>query len=103
MALSRSVALLTLRLAGANEAEFNVLEALSGISGSISLVSWIVLLVCEGRSIEVRVVAPTDTAQLPQLIENYKNGCADALSLAFLIAWFVGDLTNLIGMRTSRL
>ncbi|KAA8910407.1 vacuolar membrane PQ loop repeat protein [Sphaerosporella brunnea] len=53
-------------------------EALSGIAGSISLVSWIVLL-------------------LPQLIENYKNGRADALSMAFLTAWFVGDLTNLIG------
>jgi hypothetical protein len=102
MMLSRSVALLTSRLARANEAEFSVLEALSGISGSISLVCWIVLLVCEG-GVEIRVVAPTDTAQLPQLIENYKNGSADALSLAFLITWFVGDLANLIGMRTSRL
>jgi len=53
-------------------------EALSGIAGSISLVSWIVLL-------------------LPQLIENHKNGRADALSMVFLSAWFAGDLTNLVG------
>ncbi|KAI5778226.1 vacuolar membrane PQ loop repeat protein [Geopyxis carbonaria] len=53
-------------------------EALSGVAGSISLVSWIVLL-------------------LPQLVENYKNGSADALSPAFLIAWLLGDLANLIG------
>ena len=53
-------------------------EALSGISGSISLASWIFLLV-------------------PQLIENYQNGNADAISLTFLFIWFVGDVTNLIG------
>ncbi|KAI5812570.1 vacuolar membrane PQ loop repeat protein [Pyronema omphalodes] len=58
--------------------ELTVSEALSGIAGSISLVSWIVLL-------------------LPQLIENYKNGRADALSLAFIAAWFLGDVANLIG------
>lgn len=53
-------------------------EALSGISGSISLASWIFLLV-------------------PQLIENYQNGNADAISLTFLFIWFVGDVANLIG------
>ncbi|CCX31074.1 Similar to Protein RTC2; acc. no. P38279 [Pyronema omphalodes CBS 100304] len=58
--------------------DLTVSEALSGIAGSISLVSWIVLL-------------------LPQLIENYKNGRADALSLAFIAAWFLGDVANLIG------
>ena len=53
-------------------------EALSGISGSISLASWIFLLV-------------------PQLIENYQNANADAISLTFLFIWFVGDVTNLVG------
>lgn len=53
-------------------------EALSGVFGSISLASWIFLLV-------------------PQLIENYKSGSADGISLAFLIVWFIGDITNLAG------
>ncbi|EAT87723.2 hypothetical protein HBI56_119880 [Parastagonospora nodorum] len=53
-------------------------EALSGVFGSISLASWIFLLV-------------------PQLIENYKQGSADGISLAFLTVWFIGDITNLAG------
>lgn len=36
-------------------------------------------------------------SQLPQLIENYRNGNADAISLMFLFVWFVGDIANLIG------
>ena len=53
-------------------------EALSGISGSISLASWIFLLV-------------------PQLIENYQNQNAEAISLTFLAIWMVGDVANLAG------
>lgn len=53
-------------------------EALSGVFGSVSLASWIFLLV-------------------PQLIENYKQGSADGVSLAFLTVWFIGDITNLAG------
>lgn len=53
-------------------------EALSGITGSISLAAWIFLLV-------------------PQLIENYQQGSADGISLTFLFIWFVGDVTNLAG------
>ncbi|EAW08048.1 PQ-loop repeat-containing protein [Aspergillus clavatus NRRL 1] len=53
-------------------------EAASGLLGSISLTCWIFLLV-------------------PQLIENYCNGNAEAISLLFLLVWFVGDITNLIG------
>jgi uncharacterized protein with PQ loop repeat len=53
-------------------------EALSGIWGSISLCAWIFLLV-------------------PQLIENYKSGSADGISLIFLAIWFIGDVTNLAG------
>ncbi|KAF2737335.1 PQ-loop-domain-containing protein [Polyplosphaeria fusca] len=53
-------------------------EALSGVFGSISLASWIFLLV-------------------PQLVENYKQGSAEGISLAFLIVWFIGDITNLVG------
>ncbi|CRG85333.1 putative membrane protein YOL092W [Talaromyces islandicus] len=53
-------------------------EAASGIFGSVSLTCWIFLLV-------------------PQLIENYRYGSAEGLSMAFLIVWFVGDVANLIG------
>jgi uncharacterized protein with PQ loop repeat len=35
--------------------------------------------------------------QVPQLIENYKSGSADGISLAFLTVWFIGDITNLAG------
>jgi solute carrier family 66 (lysosomal lysine-arginine transporter), member 1 len=34
---------------------------------------------------------------VPQLIENYRHGSAEGLSMAFLIVWFVGDVTNLVG------
>lgn len=53
-------------------------EALSGILGSISLTCWIFLL-------------------LPQLVENYRNASAEAISLSFIFVWFIGDVCNLIG------
>jgi solute carrier family 66 (lysosomal lysine-arginine transporter), member 1 len=31
------------------------------------------------------------------LIENYKLGSAEGISLAFLTVWFIGDITNLAG------
>jgi solute carrier family 66 (lysosomal lysine-arginine transporter), member 1 len=34
---------------------------------------------------------------VPQLVENYKQGSAEGISLAFLIVWFIGDITNLAG------
>ncbi|KAJ9619666.1 hypothetical protein H2203_008448 [Taxawa tesnikishii (nom. ined.)] len=59
-------------------------EALSGVSGSISLAAWVFLLV-------------------PQLIENYRSGSADGVSLLFLSVWMVGDITNLAGALWARL
>ncbi|EOD44291.1 putative vacuolar membrane pq loop repeat protein [Neofusicoccum parvum] len=53
-------------------------EALSGVFGSVSLAAWIFLLV-------------------PQLVENYKQGSADGISITFLAVWFIGDITNLAG------
>ena len=53
-------------------------EALSGVSGSVSLACWLFLL-------------------LPQLLENYRNGSADAISLGFIFIWFLGDVCNLWG------
>ncbi|KAF4467103.1 hypothetical protein FALBO_6028 [Fusarium albosuccineum] len=61
-----------------------VTEALSGIFGSISLTSWICLL-------------------LPQLFANYKAKSADGLSMAFLVVWLLGDVTNLVGALFTRL
>ena len=45
-------------------------EALSGISGSVSLACWLFVLV-------------------PQLFENYISKSADGISLAFLTVWLV--------------
>ena len=41
--------------------------------------------------------------QVPQLIENYKTGSADGISLAFLAVWFIGDIANLVGAIWARL
>ncbi|KAM5482498.1 hypothetical protein MaudMau93_006672 [Microsporum audouinii] len=59
-------------------------ETASGILGSISLACWIFLLV-------------------PQLVENYKNGNAKAISFTFILVWFVGDIANLIGSLWAKL
>ena len=53
-------------------------EALSTLLGSISLACWVVLL-------------------LPQIVENYANRSASAVSLPFLLLWSAGDICNLIG------
>jgi len=63
---------------GALSRELTPQEALSGVFGSISLATWIFLLV-------------------PQLILNYNTGSADGISLTFLAVWLIGDLTNLSG------
>lgn len=36
-------------------------------------------------------------AQLPQVCENYRLKSVEGLSFGFLVAWFAGDITNLIG------
>jgi uncharacterized protein with PQ loop repeat len=59
-------------------------EAFSGIFGSVSLACWIFLL-------------------LPQLYENYKAQSGDSISLAFLLVWFLGDITNLAGATWAKL
>jgi len=54
------------------------LEALSGILGSISIACWVVVF-------------------SPQIIENFRRGSADGLSLLFLIVWLAGDVFNILG------
>ncbi|KXG45301.1 uncharacterized protein PGRI_042140 [Penicillium griseofulvum] len=53
-------------------------EAASGLLGSVSMTCWVFLLV-------------------PQLIENYRNGNAEAISLLFVTVWLIGDIANLAG------
>lgn len=47
-----------------------------------------------GFSVERLLTPPS---QLPQLFANYKAQSADGLSMAFLVVWFLGDVTNLVG------
>ncbi|KAL9019629.1 MAG: hypothetical protein Q9185_003094 [Variospora sp. 1 TL-2023] len=53
-------------------------EALSGICGSVSIACWIVVFT-------------------PQVIENFRRGSADGLSLVFIAIWLLGDVFNIVG------
>ncbi len=33
----------------------------------------------------------------PQIIENFRRGSADGLSIVFLVVWLLGDLSNILG------
>jgi len=33
----------------------------------------------------------------PQIVENFKRGSADGLSLQFIIIWLAGDVFNILG------
>lgn len=70
--------------------------ALSGVFGSISLVAWICVLVSQSISDTV-FNAMSNCLQIPQLFANFKAQSADGLSMAFLIVWLLGDVTNLLG------
>ena len=81
-------------------------EALSGITGSISLASWYAI----HPPLSSLPPPHWSTDQylrifllLPQLVENYQQGSADGISLTFLFIWFVGDVTNLAGALWARL
>ena len=83
-------------------------EALSGIFGSISLATWIFLLVCRATvergytgSRGSRGTFANNPSQIPQLILNYKTRSADGISLAFLGVWLIGDITNLSGIFSN--
>jgi uncharacterized protein with PQ loop repeat len=53
-------------------------EAVSGICGSISIACWVVVFT-------------------PQIVENFRRGAADGLSLQFIIVWLAGDVFNILG------
>ncbi|KAH9219310.1 PQ loop repeat-domain-containing protein [Leptodontidium sp. 2 PMI_412] len=54
------------------------ITAISGILGSISIACWIVVF-------------------SPQIVENFRRGSADGLSLQFIIVWLAGDVFNILG------
>jgi len=54
------------------------IEALSGICGSISIACWVVVF-------------------SPQIIENFRRGSAEGLSIVFLVIWLAGDVFNILG------
>ncbi|KAK4151253.1 putative vacuolar amino acid transporter YPQ3 [Chaetomidium leptoderma] len=53
-------------------------EAISGICGSISIACWVVVF-------------------SPQIIENFRRGSAEALSIQFIVVWLLGDVFNILG------
>ncbi|KAG9241106.1 PQ loop repeat-domain-containing protein [Calycina marina] len=54
------------------------IAAISGILGSVSISCWIVVF-------------------SPQIIENFRRGSADGLSLQFIVVWLAGDVFNILG------
>ncbi|KAK9471276.1 PQ loop repeat-domain-containing protein [Dipodascopsis tothii] len=53
-------------------------EALSGVSGSISIACWVIVF-------------------SPQLYDTFRRQNTDDQSLSFLWLWFIGDLLNILG------
>ncbi|KAI8933169.1 hypothetical protein NX059_009810 [Plenodomus lindquistii] len=54
------------------------IDAISQIFGSISIACWIVVF-------------------SPQIIENWKRGSAEGLSVVFIVVWLAGDFFNIFG------
>jgi solute carrier family 66 (lysosomal lysine-arginine transporter), member 1 len=54
------------------------IETLSGICGSISIACWVVVF-------------------SPQIIENFRRGSAEGLSIIFIVIWLAGDVFNILG------
>ncbi|KAL2201004.1 PQ loop repeat-domain-containing protein [Corynascus similis CBS 632.67] len=53
-------------------------EAISGICGSISIACWVVVF-------------------SPQIVENFRRGSAEGLSIQFVVVWLLGDVFNILG------
>lgn len=59
------------------------IDAISGITGSISIACWVVVF-------------------SPQIIENFRRGSADGLSVVFIVVWLLGDVFNIVGAVLQR-
>lgn len=53
-------------------------QAVSGITGSISIACWIIVFA-------------------PQIYQNFMRKSAEGLSLLFVVLWLLGDVFNVIG------
>lgn len=53
-------------------------QAISGITGSISIACWIIVFA-------------------PQIYENFKRKSSEGLSLTFVVLWLAGDVFNVLG------
>lgn len=58
-------------------------QAISGITGSISIACWIIVFA-------------------PQIYQNFVRKSAEGLSLSFVILWLLGDIFNVIGAIKQR-
>lgn len=72
------------------------IEAISGICGYVSpiLQTGVQTLMKVGSSISIACWVVVFS---PQIVENFKRGSADGLSLQFIIIWLAGDVFNIIG------
>ncbi|OCL07660.1 PQ-loop-domain-containing protein [Glonium stellatum] len=59
------------------------IDAISGICGSISIACWVVVF-------------------SPQIIENFRRGSANGLSVLFIVVWLAGDVFNILGAVLQR-
>lgn len=50
----------------------------SQILGSVSIATWVVVF-------------------SPQIIENFRRGSAEGLSIVFIVVWLAGDVFNILG------
>lgn len=55
-----------------------VLLTLGSLHSSISIAAWVVVF-------------------SPQIVENFRRGSADGLSVQFIVAWLLGDVFNILG------
>ncbi|KAJ9051184.1 hypothetical protein DSO57_1007025 [Entomophthora muscae] len=60
------------------ECSYSWIDGLGVVLGYVSIMCWLNVL-------------------FPQIYENYKNKSTESLSYLFLLTWFSGDITNLVG------
>ena len=79
------------------------IDAISQIFGSISIACWIGMF--HDPILSTNSCHDSNPPRLthvlvvfsPQIIENWKRGSADGLSVVFIVVWLLGDFFNIIG------
>lgn len=80
--LSDSIPSIT-ELSSLPDNDFSIITLISIVAGYLSMGFWLF-------------------AQLPQVIENYKNHSVEGIAPAFLASWIAGDVSNLIGCLLTK-